>query len=420
MDSVNEIYVYENWKSDMPSLIGKLYVDGGRGKQIVSFEYDDEWLNDLTNNVTLDPDLRMFKGRQYSPADKLMFGVFEDSCPDRWGRLLMKRREAIIAKKEERKPRTLTEADFLIGVYDETRMGGLRFSMSKGGAFLSDDKELATPPWTTLRKLESASLAFEKNDDGMEEKWLKQLVAPGSSLGGARPKASVVAPDGSLWIAKFPSKHDEINVGAWEMVVHDLAVMCNLNVPEAKLENFSKTGSTFLTKRFDREGDRRIHFASAMTLLGKKDGANAMEGSSYMEIASIIKTNSATPGKDLLELWRRIVFNMAVSNTDDHLRNHGFVLVKDGWSLSPLYDVNPSIYGDTLSLNVDSDNNLIDFNLALSVAKMYGLTDTQALEELKEIKNVVESNWRRLAQQYGLSRSEIEGMAPAFDMAFKS
>ncbi len=248
---------------------------------------------------------------------------------------------------------------------------------------------------------------------------MKQLVAPGSSLGGARPKASVVAPDGSLWIAKFPSKHDEINVGAWEMVVHDLAVMCRLNVPEAKLENFSKTGSTFLTKRFDREGDKRIHFASAMTLLGKKDGASAMEGISYLEIASVIRMSSATPKDDLLELWRRIVFNMAVSNTDDHLRNHGFVLVDNRWRLSPLYDVNPNIYGDTLSLNVDSDNNLIDFNLAVSVAKMYGLTEKQALEELEEIKNIVESNWRKLAGQYGLCRSEIEGMIPAFDMRYK-
>ncbi len=419
MDHINEIYVYENWKSNEPSLIGTLFVGGGKGKQVVSFEYDDEWLNDLSNNVSLDPDLRMFKGRQYAPTGKNLFGVFEDSCPDRWGRLLMKRREAIIAKKEERKPRTLSEVDFLIGVYDETRMGGLRFSTSKGGAFLSDDKELATPPWTTLRKLESASLAFEKNDDGMEEKWLKQLVAPGSSLGGARPKASVLAPDGSLWIAKFPSKHDDINVGAWEMVVHDLAVMCNLNVPEAKLENFSKNGSTFLIKRFDREGDKRIHFASAMNLLGKTDGANATEGSSYMEIASIITAYSATPQKDLVELWRRIVFNMAVSNTDDHLRNHGFILVKDGWSLSPLYDVNPNIYGDTLSLNVDSNSNLINFNLVLSVAKTYGLSETQALEELKAIKNVVENNWRRLAQQYGISRGEIESMAPAFDMRYK-
>lgn len=419
MNDINEIYVYENWKSNTPTLIGTMYMDGGRGKQVVSFEYYEDWLNDLTNNISLDPDLKMYRGRQYTSANKLMFGVFEDSCPDRWGRLLMKRREAIIAKKEGRKPRNLTEVDFLIGVYDETRMGGLRFSTSKGGLFLSDDKELATPPWTTLRKLESACLAFEKNDDGTEEKWLNQLVAPGSSLGGARPKASVIAPDGSLWIAKFPSRNDEINVGAWEMVVHDLAVMCNLNVPEAKLENFSKNGSTFLTKRFDRDGERRIHFASAMTLLGKTDGANAMEGSSYLEIASIIKTTSASPQKDLLELWRRIVFNMAVSNTDDHLRNHGFIMMKNGWSLSPLYDVNPSIYGDTLSLNVDFNNNLIDFNLALSVAKKYGLTDAQAQEELKEIKNIVEKNWRSLAGQYGISRSNIENMAPAFDMAYK-
>lgn len=419
MDVINELYVYENWKSDIPSLIGKLYVDKGRGRQITAFEYDDEWLNDLTNNVSLDPDLRMFRGRQYAPADKLMFGMFEDSCPDRWGRLLMKRREAIRAKKEERKPRTLTEVDYLAGVYDETRMGGLRFSASKGGAFLSDDRELTTPPWTTLRKLESASLAFEKNNDGMEEKWLRQLVAPGSSLGGARPKASVLAPDGSLWIAKFPSKYDEINVGAWEMVVHDLAVMCELDVPDAKLENFSKYGSTFLTRRFDREGNRRIHFASAMTLLGKTDGVNAAQGSSYMEIASVITAQSASPQKDLRELWRRIVFNMAVSNTDDHLRNHGFVLAKDGFCLSPLYDVNPDVYGDTLSLNVDTDNNLIDFNLALSVAKTYGLTERRATDELKEIKNVVENNWRRIAQQYGIHRSEIERMAPAFDMTFK-
>lgn len=419
MNDINEIYVYENWRSATPSLIGRLFAEGGRGKQIISFEYDDTWLNDLKNNVTLDPDLKMFKGRQYAPAEKLMFGVFEDSCPDRWGRLLMKRREAILAKKEDRKPRRLTETDYLIGVCDEARMGGLRFSASKDGEFLSADKELATPPWTTLRKLESASLAFEDNDEAMEEKWLKQLILPGSSLGGARPKASVVAPDGSLWIAKFPSKHDEINVGAWEMVVHDLAIMCDLNVPEAKLEKFSKSGSTFLTKRFDREDGHRRHFASAMTLLGKTDGADAAEGSGYMEIASIIKMNSATPGKDLSELWRRIVFNMAVSNTDDHLRNHGFLLMNDGWSLSPLYDVNPNLYGDALSLNVDSDSNLIDFNLALSVAKIYGLTKAQALTELKEIKNVVESNWRKLAQQYGLSRSEVENMAPAFDMRYK-
>ena len=220
------IYVYKDWDAAIPEKIGTIYVEGGKGKEVISFEYDNAWLENVDTSLIFDPDLMLYKGRQYAPLDKSMFGIFADSCPDRWGRLLMKRREAIIAKKEERKPKRLTDIDFLLGVYDETRMGGLRFSVTEDGPFLSDDRELATPPWTTLRKLESASLAFEKNEDGMEEKWLKQLLAPGSSLGGARPKASVSAPDGSLWIAKFPSKHDDINVGAWEMVVHDLAVMC--------------------------------------------------------------------------------------------------------------------------------------------------------------------------------------------------
>ena len=419
MDNINEIYVYENWKSDLPSLIGTMYVDGNRGKQIVSFEYSDEWLKDLSNNITLDPDLRLFKGRQYTPANKFMFGAFEDSCPDRWGRLLMKRREAINAKKEERKPRNLSEVDYLIGVYDETRMGGLRFSLSRDGEFVSSDKEMATPPWTTLRKLESASLAFEKDDDGNEEKWLKQLVAPGSSLGGARPKASVIAPDGSLWIAKFPSRNDDINVGAWEMVAHDLAILCKLDVPEAKIEDFSKNGSTFIVKRFDRSGSRRIHFASAMTLLGQTDGADASGGSSYFDIASFIKMYSATPKKDLRELWRRIVFNMAVSNTDDHLRNHGFILNKDGWCLSPMYDVNPSAYGNSLSLNVDSYNNAIDFDIALSVSEMFEVAKDKAQEEIREISSIVESSWRQLAKDYGIGRGEIERMATAFDMRYK-
>ncbi|MCD7745309.1 MAG: type II toxin-antitoxin system HipA family toxin [Lachnospiraceae bacterium] len=413
------IYVYKNWDTVIPEKIGTINVDGGRGKEVISFEYDDSWLENVDTSLIFDPDLMLYKGRQYAPLNKSMFGIFADSCPDRWGRTLMKRREAIIAKKEERKPKRLTDIDYLLGVFDETRMGGLRFSVNEGGPFLSNDKELATPPWTTLRKLESASLAFEKNEDGMEEKWLKQLLAPGSSLGGARPKASVSAPDGSLWIAKFPSKHDDTNVGAWEMVVHDLAMMCGLDVPEAKVENFSKTGSTFLIKRFDREGKRRIHFASAMTLLGKNDGAGAADGSGYLDLVSLIRKYGAAPKKDLSELWKRIVFNMAVSNTDDHLRNHGFLLTNEGWHLSPLYDVNPNSEGDVLSLNVDENDNLIDFELALDVASMFGIAEKQARICLDGIRSIVENNWRILAKKYGLTRGEIERMAPAFDMEFK-
>lgn len=419
MADVKKVFVYENWKEDTPNKIGTLYVDVVKGKEILSFEYDENWLTGMNDILVFDPDLALFRGRQYAPMDKEIFGVFADSCPDRWGETLMNRREAILAKKEDRKARKLTRVDLLLGVYDETRMGGLRFSIEEEGPFVSKDKDLATPPWTTLRQLETASLAFEKDEDGENEKWLKQLLAPGSSLGGARPKASVMAPDGSLWIAKFPSKHDNTNKGAWEMAVHDLAVLCGLDVPEAKLEDFSKSGSTFLVKRFDRDGDKRIHYSSAMALLGKIDGQNASYGTSYLEMVSFIRQYGANPKKDLQELWKRIVFNMAVSNTDDHLRNHGFLLAKEGWKLSPLFDVNPESAGETLALNVDENSNLIDFELALSVAGRYDISDKKAKEMLDEIKHIVESNWRRLAGEYGINRNSIERMAPAFDMRYK-
>lgn len=251
-------------------------------------------------------------------------------------------------------------------------MGAIRFKTEENGEFLSDDKEMAAPPWATLRTLEEASRQFEKEENILEEKWLNQLLKPGSSLGGARPKASVQAPDGELWIAKFPSRKDEYDIGAWEKVAHDLANICGLNVPESRFEIFSKLGGTFLVKRFDRAGKRRIHFASAMTMLGKEDGACAEDGSGYLDIASFLKANSAMPEVDLRELWRRIVFNMAISNTDDHLRNHGFLLTQKGWRLSPLYDVNPVPYGDMLALNVDEINNDISLNLRLKQLHIMG------------------------------------------------
>ena len=294
------IYVYADWVNQWPVFMGKLYVNVIRGKELFSFKYSKDWIRSTDDSFIIDPDLRLYEGRQYAP-DKPLFGVFSDSCPDRWGRLLMKRKEEMLARAESRKPKALTESDFLLGVYDVTRSGALRFSLEENGPFLSEGKDLPTPPWTTLRSLEQASLAFENDDGGQEEKWLKQLLAPGSSLGGARPKASVQAPDNSLWIAKFPSKNDEWNSGAWEIVAHDLAAKCGLNVPEAKLETFSVTGSTYLAKRFDRAGTRRIHFSSAMALLGKTDGAGA-EGVSYLDIASIIRSNGASPKRDLKEL----------------------------------------------------------------------------------------------------------------------
>lgn len=409
------IYVYDDFSFDTPMLLGRLYAGGIKGGESFSFAYDDDWLKRTVLSVDIDPELPTFAGRQY-PNGKNIFGLFADASPDRWGRVLMNKRERILAEKEGRKPRKLHDSDYLLGVYDETRMGGIRLKDNPEGAFLSDDKDTAAPPWTKLRTLEEASRNFENDETGLSEKWLNQLIKPGSSLGGARPKATVVDTDGQLWIAKFPSKNDENDTGAWEKVVHDLARMCGLNVPDSKVEKFSKLGSTFLVKRFDRNGDKRIHFASAMTLLGKTDGASAEDGSSYLDMVSFIKSKGANPKADLIELWKRIVFNMAVTNTDDHLRNHAFILAKTGWVLSPLYDVNPVPYGDELSLNVDAEDNRISLELATSVAPRFGIAESAARGYANEIIETVKGGWEKLAAAYGLSRRQIEEMRPAFSL----
>lgn len=412
------IFVYDDFSTDQPVLMGSLYVNVIKGGESYSFEYDKGWLKKTGLTLTLDPELMPYSGRQY-PTGKNIFGLFADASPDRWGRVLMNKRERILAEKEGRKPSKLYDSDYLLGVYDETRMGGIRFKVNPEGSFLSDDKETAAPPWAMLRTLEEASRNFENDETGLTEKWLNQLIKPGSSLGGARPKATVIDTKDQLWIAKFPSKNDENDTGAWEIVAHDLAALCGLNVPEAKLEKFSPIGSTFLIKRFDRLGSKRVHFASAMTVLGKKDGASAADGSSYLDIAAFIKSYGAQPKKDLIELWKRIVFNMAVTNTDDHLRNHAFILTDKGWILSPLYDVNPVPYGDELSLNVDEDDNSISIDLAVQTAVKFGISksDAEAVEE--DILQIVRDNWERTAARYALTRRQIEEMRPAFNACYE-
>lgn len=409
------IYVYDDFTYIEPILMGRLYVNVIRGGETYSFEYDKAWLKQIGLMLSLDPELLPYVGRQY-PKGKGIFGLFADLSPDRWGRMLMNKRERLQAEKEGRKPRKLYDSDYLLGVYDATRMGGIRLKSDMEGSFLSDDKESTVPPWTTLRTLEEASRNFESDESGLAEKWLNQLIRPGSSLGGARPKATIMAPDGQLWIAKFPSKNDDNDTGAWEKVAYDLARLCGINVTESKLEKFSKLGSTFLIKRFDRNGNKRIHFASAMTLLGKTDGASAADGTSYLDIAAFIKSHGARPKEDLIELWRRIVFNMAVSNSDDHLRNHGFLLTKQGWVLSPLYDVNPVPYGDELALNVDAESNSIDIELAIETAVKFGIDKDLARKMALEILSKIDSNWEKLAINYGLSHRQIEEMRPAFSV----
>ena len=413
MNSSKKIFVYWSPLGDgnQPELMGVLTAQNVRNKEVFSCEFDSEWLR-RHPEIRLDPDLQHYAGLQYSA--KANFGLFMDAAPDRWGRKLMMRRETIRARKAAEKPRTLLESDYLLGVYDETRMGALRFKLSPEGRFQNDDMAMAAPPWARLRELEEASRHLEDDALGTEhEKWLAMLLAPGSSLGGARPKACIVSPDGDLWIAKFPAKNDVVNTSAWEYATMLMARDAGLNVPEVRKETFSAKGSTFLVKRFDRVGTQRIHFASAMTLLGKTDGMDADSGCSYLDIAEFIIQQSVQPQQDLHELWRRIAFSIAVSNTDDHLRNHGFLLTGEGWRLSPVYDVNPNPQGLGLSLNISLDDNSLDFSLAREVAPFFRLKPQEANAILDNVRGVV-ANWRSYARRSGLDDDEMEMMASAF------
>jgi serine/threonine-protein kinase HipA len=296
-------------------------------------------------------------------------------------------------------------------------MGGVRFRLSEDGAFLNDQMKMATPPWTSLRELEHASLQLERDDamnDPQYAQWLNVLIDPGASLGGARPKASVIDDKGHLWIAKFPSSRDDKNTGAWEMVLHELAKACGIHVSEARLQKFSGKHHTFLSKRFDRTNDqRRIHFASAMTLLGLQDGADHVEGVGYLDLVGFIMQNSPAAKEDLEQLWRRITFNLMVSNTDDHLRNHGFILTDKGWRLSPAYDMNPNEMGIGLTLNISENSNDLDTALALETAHLYQLKSERAECILMEFRQEI-SNWRKIAKKHGISNSEIEQTKRAF------
>lgn len=418
MAQQKDIYVYMDWfESHEPIFMGILHSEVIRGKEVFSYKNDPEWLKQA-HFRTLDPDLSEFAGKQYLQADKSNFGMFLDSAPDRWGRTLMRRREAINARLENRLVRTLTETDFLMGIFDGNRMGALRFKFSPEGDFMDNNKALATPPWASIRELEYASLHIENEEEAYSSehiKWLNLLIAPGSSLGGARPKANILDERGRLWIAKFPSGNDTKNVGAWEYVISKIAGLCGINMSECIAQKFGSNHHTFLTKRFDRNSDdRRIHFASAMTLLGYSDGASYTEGVSYLELAEWITANCNNTNHNLEQLWRRIVFNIAVSNCDDHLRNHGFILSGEGgWQLSPAYDINPDENGMGLKLNITEDDNSLDFDLALSVARYFGLNNTNAKEILAEIRSAV-SIWQKLAAESGISRTEQEQVAKAF------
>ena len=397
--------------------VGTLFHAASRGDSVFSFAYDPAWLR-RPNVFEIDPDLQLHDAESYPSHPVGAFRIFMDSAPDRWGRLLLDRREPLRAREEGRAARALTEWDYLLGVHDSCRMGALRFRRNADSPFLDDDHELAAPPIASLRELQAASLALE--EPGSDEtpqfrQWLAALLVPGSSLGGARPKANFTHPQGALWIAKFPSREDRRDVGAWEMVVHELARRSGLNIPDAQLLSLGSRHRTFACRRFDRlAGGRRRFFVSGMTLLNRSDGENA----SYLELAEFLGMRGTPAGKreDLRELWTRVVFNILVSNRDDHLRNHGFILAEDGWRLSPAFDLNPNVDRASHQLAIDTGDATPDVELALSTAEFYGLDDNEAARILERVRAAVR-DWRSVASSNRLPRAETELMAQAFAAA---
>lgn len=418
----SQILVYVDWAGlGGPQGLGTLHCTRTRGIERFEFEFTDSALTDLVQQAQFDPRLLPFGGRQFPAQAAATFGVFADASPDRWGRLLMKRRhERDIRSGATPEGSKLFESDYLLGVHDAFRVGAIRLKTDANGPFLDDHHDRAAPPMTSMRELEEASRRFEQGEDMSEGRdWLRILIAPGGSLGGARPKASVTDPDNALWIAKFPSNADEHDVGAWEMVVNILANACGLRVAEATAGKYASNHHCFMVRRFDRTATgERLHFASAMTMTEHVDGDDHSSGASYLEIAEVLMRHGASPEADLQELWKRIVFNMLVSNTDDHLRNHGLILAPGkGWQLSPAYDMNPVPYSDGLKLNVSEDDNALDLDLVRSVAGYFRLKDADAIAIIDQLRDRIRRLWRPAARKLGIGTREQARMASAFRLA---
>ncbi len=390
--------------------VGKLWFHQRGARQSASFEYEPEWLKH-SEKFALDPALQLTEGAFHTTPDQILFGAIGDSAPDRWGRVLMRRAESARAKLAGETTRTLSEVDYLLGVNDEARQGALRFSLEDGGPYLTPKDKESIPPLIDLPRLLSATERYLNDDETAED--LKILLAPGSSLGGARPKASVRDKDGHLAIAKFPKKDDEFNVVVWEAVALTLAEKAGITTAEWRLETIMDK-PVLILRRFDRQDGKRVPFLSAMSMLGAKDN----DPHSYLEIAYALTQSGANPNSDLEELWRRIVFTVLISNTDDHLRNHGFLYERHkGWRLSPAYDVNPTpveIKARMLSTSIDFDDPTASIDLALSVIDDFRIKKSRAQKIIREVATAV-SEWRPVATQFDLSKKEADRMASAFE-----
>jgi serine/threonine-protein kinase HipA len=406
-----EVLVYVDLNG-VPHLVGRLWSRTRKSRETASFEYAPTWLENPAR-FSIEPALQLGPGPFHTQGDLPMFGAIGDSAPDRWGRALMRRAERRRAEREHQTPRTLQEIDYLLLVDDETRQGALRFAEREGGPFLREQGGKRTPPLLELPELLSAAERVVEDKDTDED--LRLLLAPGSSLGGARPKASVRDKDGHLAIAKFPRRDDDYNTVVWEAVALTLAQKAGIPVPEARIETVGNK-PVLVLRRFDRRDGQRIPFLSSMSMLEARDNQTR----SYMEIADALRQHGAAAKDDIRELWRRIVFNILISNTDDHLRNHGFLYAgPTGWRLSPAYDLNPvpvDVKPRILTTAINEDDNTASLDVAMGVARYFELDDARARADAGAVARAV-ATWRNEAARYGLTKEEIARMASAFDHA---
>lgn len=413
------VYADFDWLEEV-RLVGELSYESIRGADSYGFSFDEEWLRDY-GSLFLSADLNPYIGTQYTEEGKDIFGCFSDALPDRWGRMLFMRKEQIIAKEEQRSIHRISSFDYLLGIDDFSRMGGFRFKESPEGDFINSSPVLRVPPLTDIRTLEAASWEIEQSEDANElpnKKWLSQLLQPGSSLGGARPKANVVDTDRSLYVAKFPSRKDDYDAGLWEHFCHLLAKKAGVNAANTKVISTGTKYHTLLSRRFDRkEGGIRIHFASAMTMLGLNDGDNASHGYGYLDIVDFIIQHCTDVQANLQELYRRVAFNICIGNSDDHFRNHGFLLTAKGWTLSPAYDMNPTL-SQHQSLLINSNTSEANLEYLAEASDEYMLEKEVAQRIIDEVTEAMRG-WRTLATKLNITTREILSFESRFNLTIE-
>lgn len=409
------VYGGFDWLKEIVCL-GELSYESLRGSDSYGFMFDDAWLK-KHGNLFLSVDLNNYRGHQYTLPGKDLFGCFSDALPDRWGRTLLNRREQILAMEEKRPVRRLSSYDYLTGIDDFSRMGGFRFKETTEGDFINTSNRLRIPPLSYIRDLMHASQEIEKSEEENQlpdKKWLTQLVQPGSSLGGARPKASIINTDNRLWVAKFPSRNDDYDAGLWEHFCHLLARKAGVNAASTQVISTGDKYHTMLSCRFDRTvAGRRIHFASAMSLSGLSDGDNAGTGHGYLDIVDFILQSCTDVEANLKELFCRVAFNICIGNSDDHFRNHGFLLTSKGWTLSPAYDMNPT-FNEYQSLLISRFSNKADLNILLDACEDYMLNKTTATQIIAEVAGTVKG-WKSLTATLGIAQREMDMFGEVFE-----